>query len=159
MMKNRIPLVIAAGLLASCGTQSDLSGKRASTADTTTAAAPSASHAFTINGYKKEIAQHIVQNSSSKVFDGRPQALLRSVIVMKYSVDAQGNLTHSEIMRSNHDHVTESIALASLRGASPFPKPPSTVLHRGRVDIMETWLFNDDGRFQLRTIAEPQMGE
>jgi len=83
--------------------------------------------------------------------------LLRSVVVVKYVVDANGRLLHSEILRSNHDRATEATALSSLRTAAPFPKPAPQLLRNGRMELMETWLFNNDGRFQLRTIAEPQM--
>jgi protein TonB len=33
------------------------------------------------------------------------------------------------------------------------------LLRHGRLEISETWLFNNDGRFQLRTIAQPQMDQ
>jgi protein TonB len=107
--------------------------------------------------YRVALAQRITQTNSVKVYIGRPQALLRSVIVVKYVVDANGRLVHSEILRSNHDRVTEATALSSLRVAAPFPKPAPQLLRHGRVELLETWLFNNDGRFQLRTLAEPQM--
>jgi protein TonB len=66
-------------------------------------------------------------------------------------------LVRSEIMRSNHDNETETIALRSLRSAAPLPRPDSHLLRNGQIEVIETWLFNDDGRFQLRTIALPQM--
>lgn len=115
------------------------------------------STASTLNGYKQDLAHRISQVNSTKVYVDRPQALLRSVIVLKYQVDADGNLVRSEILRSNRDRETEAIALATLKNTAPFPKPAPHLLRHGRVDIMESWLFNNDGRFQLRTIALPQM--
>jgi protein TonB len=112
-----------------------------------------------VDGYKRDLAQRITQVNSSKVYSGRPQALLRSVVVLRYVVDADGSLVRSEIMRSNGDHETEATALASLRSASPFPKPAAHLLRRGRLELSETWLFNNDGRFQLRTLAEAQMDQ
>jgi len=117
------------------------------------------STAATLSGYKYDLASRIAQTSPVQVFVGRPQALLRSVVVVKYQVDASGRLMRSEILRSNRDRVTETAALASLRKAAPFPKPAAHLLRHGRVEILETWLFNNDGRFQLRSIAEPQMAE
>lgn len=117
------------------------------------------STADSISEYQLALANRIAQVNSTKVFIGRPQALLRSVVVVKYVVDANGSLLRSEIMRSNRDRVTETTALASLRSTAPFPKPAPSLLRHGRVELMETWLFNKDGRFQLRTIAEPQMDE
>jgi protein TonB len=169
IMKLKLAIILAAGILAGCGTPSG---------DPQSAAKPSAgtarppagvekvettpdatSTASTLEGYKRDLAQRISQTNSSKVYDGRPQALLRSVIVLKYVVDSRGNLVRSEIMRSNRDRDTEAIALASLKSTAPFPKPLPHLLRNGRVEISETWLFNNDGRFQLRTVAQPQMAE
>ena len=84
---------------------------------------------------------------------------MRSVIVLKFAINANGKLLRSEIIRTNHDNRTENIALSSIGNASPFPKPLSHLLTKGKLEITETWLFNTDGRFQLRTIALPQMEE
>lgn len=117
------------------------------------------STAHTLDAYNAALAHRIAAVNSTKVFIGRPQALLRSVVVVKFVVDANGSLVRSEIMRSNRDRVTEATALASIRQTAPFPKPSPALLRNGRVEVIETWLFNKDGRFQLRTIAERQMNE
>lgn len=117
------------------------------------------STARTVTDYKEDIAHRIAETSSTKVYVERPQALLRSVIVLKFVIDANGRLVRSEISRSNHDRATEVTALSSLRSAAPFPKPPENILRNGRIELSETWLFNNDGRFQLRSIAQPQMNE
>ena len=122
-------------------------------------AAVTASAARSLDSYKVDLANRISQSNAAKVYEGRPQALLRSVIVVRYTIDRNGNLTHSEILRSNRDRITESIALASLRSAAPFPRPGSHLLKNGRVEVSESWLFNSDGRFQLRSIAQAQMTE
>jgi protein TonB len=152
MMKKRITICAVALLLAGCGARSLLDKPAETTPDGT-------STADSISEYQLALANRIAQVNSTKVFIGRPQALLRSVVVVKYVVDANGSLLRSEIMRSNRDRVTETTALASLRSTAPFPKPAPSLLRHGRVELMETWLFNKDGRFQLRTIAEPQMDE
>lgn len=115
------------------------------------------STAGNLDEYKRELSQRISQVNSTKVYVTRPQALLRSVIVIHFWVDAQGGLTRSEIVRTNRDKAAETTALASLRGTAPFPKPPKALLAGGKVEISETWLFNNDGRFQLRSVAQPQM--
>ncbi len=163
-MKTTLAIFLAASVLAGCGTPpADTSSagnvdsigakeKAETTRDGT-------STAGTIDGYKQDIAQRISQVNSIRVYAGRPQALLRSVIVLKYSIDGNGKLLRSEILRSNRDRANEATALATLKNTAPFPKPPPHLLHRGRVEIMESWLFNNDGRFQLRTMAQPQMDE
>jgi periplasmic protein TonB len=113
--------------------------------------------ALALDAYKRILAAHISQQSASMVYEGRPQALLRSVVVLRYAVDARGALVKSEIQRSNHDRETEAAALHALRAAAPFPAPSPNLLHNDRLEMSETWLFNNDGRFQLRTIALPQM--
>jgi periplasmic protein TonB len=122
-----------------------------------TASRGGSSSSLSYEGYKRDLAVQISEANAGKVYSGRPQALLRSVVVVKYVIDARGNLVRSELMRSNKDRETESTALAALRQSAPFPKPAPHLLRQGRIEISETWLFNNDGRFQLRTIAQPQM--
>lgn len=162
-MHARIAILIAAGILAGCASRTaetpaartpEKSPRAERKAETPEGAASSAS---TVDGYKRDLALRISEVNAGKVYPGRPQALLRSVVVLRYVVDARGNLVRSEIMRSNRDSETESTALATLRNSAPFPKPASHLLRRGQLELSETWLFNNDGRFQLRTIAQPQM--
>lgn len=117
------------------------------------------SKAFTLNAYKHDLALRISQSNLSSIYTGRPQALLRSVIVLKFVLNADGKLLRSDIIRSNHDKATENIALSSISNAAPFPRPGLHLLSNGKLEIIETWLFNNDARFQLRTIALPQMDE
>lgn len=158
-MQLRIATLLTASILAACATPtSDGPQRPAENASAArTEAAQSVSGAATLDAYKRDLALRISQANAGKVYSGRPQALLRSVVVLRYAVDGRGRLVRSEIMRSNRDRETESTALAALKNAAPFPRPAPHLLRNGRLDISETWLFNNDGRFQLRTIAEPQM--
>jgi protein TonB len=113
----------------------------------------------TVDGYKRDIALRISEVNSTKVYEGQPQALLRSIIVVKFSVDGSGKLLRSEIVRTNHDSATEATALGSLRNTAPFPKPASHLLRNGKLEMSETWLFNNDGRFQIRSVAQAQMSQ
>jgi protein TonB len=121
--------------------------------------ADATSTARTVDAYKRDIALRISEVNSTKVFNGQPQALLRAVIVLKFYVDAGGKLLRSEIVRTNHDGAAEATALASLRNTAPFPKPAAGLLRNGRVELSETWLFNNDGRFQIRSVAQEQKSE
>lgn len=109
--------------------------------------------------YKQSLARSIAGANPDKVHNDQPQALLRSVVVIRFSVDKNGKLMSSAVQRSNRNASAEAIALASLRSAAPFPKPPASLLKKGRMEILETWLFNDDGRFQIRSIAQAQKSE
>ncbi|GAB3542812.1 hypothetical protein GCM10027343_15370 [Noviherbaspirillum agri] len=153
--------VAAAGILAGCATRTadtpvEKPVEKTAKSKVELPTGPLSS-AKSLDDYKRELALRISSVNSKKVYPGRPQALLRSVVVLRYSIDEGGNLVRSEIMRSNRDSETESIALASLRSAAPFPRPASHLVRGGRLEVSETWLFNNDGRFQLRTIAQPQM--
>lgn len=152
-MKQHIALLLSVSFLAGCGSFGGRSDDKVETTRDGT------STAATFAGYKQDIAQRISHVNSTRVYPGRPQALLRSVVVVRYYVDRDGHLVRSEIMRSNRDPETEAIALATLKNAAPFPKPASHLLQQGRVEIAESWLFNKDGRFQLRSVAQPQMDE
>lgn len=109
------------------------------------------------DAYKKALAQKIAQSSPGRMYAEQPQALLRSVVVLEFTVDRDGKLVKSAVRRSNKDRETEAVALASLRAAAPLPKPPAGLLTGGRLELHETWLFNDDGRFQIRSTAHPQL--
>lgn len=162
-MKTKIVIFLAALIASACATHPDTPAGRAAIVKKETSkveTTPNAtSTAWTMAGYQKALAERICEVNSTHVYVGRPQALLRSVIVLKYSIDGNGQLMRSEVIRSNHDSVTQATALASIKNTAPFPKPASHLLSNGRVEITETWLFNNDGRFQLRTIAKPQMSE
>jgi len=48
----------------------------------------------------------------------------------------------------------ENVALNSVRRAAPFPAPAWSVRRGdGSVNFLETFLFRDDGRFQIRSLV------
>jgi protein TonB len=98
----------------------------------------------------------IHQANQKKLFEGRPHHLLQAVIVVEATVDRGGNVVGSRVTRSPKIQSLDQMALASLKAASPLPAPPSTLLVRGNLVFSETWLVQNDGRFQVRTLALPQ---
>lgn len=149
--------------VAGCSTPLTSSGTRAAeiakAENRTETTSDGTSTARSLSAYKVDLAQRISETDSTHVYVGQPQALLRAVVVVKFTVDAYGKLLRSDIVRGNRDSGTESTALASLRKTAPFPKPSSALLRNGRVEITETYLFNNDGRYQIRSIAQAQMSE
>ncbi|HTH58783.1 MAG TPA: TonB family protein [Paraburkholderia sp.] len=118
---------------------------------------PAAVSGPTLDRYHTEVAQHILEHNPSYVLHGTPQAMLRSVVVVAFTVDRNGRVVQSSVYRTNGDDEAEATALATLRRSSPLPPPPGRLLDaRGRLELMEDWLFNDNGKFQLRTLATPQ---
>ncbi|MGC7405584.1 energy transducer TonB family protein [Pandoraea pneumonica] len=111
-----------------------------------------------IDQYKIAAAQRVTEVNARQITPGNPQPMLRSVVSLEYWVDRSGNVTQVILYRSNGDREAERIAVASLRRASPLPAPSRALVDSsGRVRAVETWLFNNDGRYQLRSVAAPQI--
>lgn len=111
----------------------------------------------TLDQYRLAVATRIVERNPSYVLHGTPQAMLRSLVVVSFTVDRNGQLVSSAVYRTNGDDDAESTALATLRRAAPLPPPPGRLLNgRGQLELFEDWLFNDNGKFQLRELAAPQ---
>jgi periplasmic protein TonB len=126
---------------------------QARTAASTATPAPSQ----TLDAYKARIAQRIFERNPSLVLHGTPQAMLRSFVLVSFTVDKSGRVVNSSVYRTNGDDDAEATALASLRRASPLPAPPSKLLNgAGQLELFEGWMFNDNGQFQLQTSHSPQ---
>jgi len=123
------------------------------------AARATASRANNVAGYKTEVANRVYQANSESIFTGQPPPLLRSIVVVNVVVDENGKLVSSKVFRDNGDTEATAMALASLKRASPLPRPTGAVLRRGQVEYLESWLFRRDGKFQVRTLAELQASE
>ena len=106
--------------------------------------------------WKLSAAERIHEVNRKELFEGRPEHLLRAVIVIELTVDRQGNVTHSKVMRSPGIAALNSAALRSLKAASPLPAPPPSLIVKGGLVFQETWLFRKDGRFRLRSLSLPQ---
>ena len=111
----------------------------------------------TLDQYRDAVARRIVERNPSYVLQGRPQPMLRSLVVVSFTVDRYGHIVESSVYRTNGDDEAESTALATLRRSAPLPQPPGKLLNgRGQLELFEDWLFNDNGKFQLRELASPQ---
>lgn len=108
-----------------------------------------------LDRYKRAVAQQILQANAASTYDGVPPHLLRAVIVLQLTVDGKGALTGVKTLRSRSaEHAVA--ATKSVRTAGPLPAPPRELLRGGRLEFAETWLFRDDGKFQVRSVAEAQ---
>jgi protein TonB len=109
-----------------------------------------------LDAYKRDVAQRILSANAAQTFEGRPPEILQAVVVLQFTIERSGTLTGLKTLRSRHP-AEEKVALASVRAAAPFPAPPAALLRSSRVEVAETWLFRDDGKFQIRSLAEPQV--
>jgi periplasmic protein TonB len=111
----------------------------------------------TLDQYRMAVARRILDRNPSYVLQGTLQPMLRSLVVVSFTVDRNGQVVQSAVYRTNGDDEAESTALSTLRRAAPLPQPPAKLLNaRGQIELFEDWLFNDNGKFQLRTFASPQ---
>lgn len=118
---------------------------------------PAAINSTALDDYRTAVAKRIVERNPSYILHGTPQAMLRSLVVVSFTVDRNGQLVKSAVYRTNGDDEAEATALATLRRAAPLPVPPARLLNSaGNLELFEDWLFNDNGKFQLRSLASPQ---
>lgn len=114
------------------------------------------SQAATIDRYKAEVAQAILDANPAHSFSGRLPKILKSVVVLQLAVDRHGFPYEVKVLRSNGFKELETRAVQSVRAAT-LPKPDGMIMAGyGRVQFIETWLFGNDGRFQIRTLAGEQ---
>jgi len=118
---------------------------------------PQAINSTALDDYRMAVAKRIVERNPSYVLHGAPQAMLRSLVVVSFTVNRDGQIMKSSVYRSNGDYDSEATALVTLRHSAPLPPPPARLLNSiGQIELLEDWLFNDNGKFQLRTLALPQ---
>jgi protein TonB len=73
------------------------------------------------------------------------------------TVSADGQVRRAELLRvPGNAKELGGVALKTLNAASPLPAPPKALVAQGPMKATETWLFRDDGQFQLRSLALEQ---
>ena len=99
-----------------------------------------------------------MSQNTAHTFSGALPPMLPAIVVMRITVDQNGKLTQANVMRSR-DEEASKVALASIRRTAYLPMPYNLARGPGRsLTYMETFLFNADYRFQLRTLAPIQRG-
>ena len=94
--------------------------------------------------------------NAAHTFNGQLPPMLPAIVVLSITVDKTGNMTKLAVQRSR-DSDASNVALASMRRAGILPKPFNLVTGAGgSLTFSETFLFNADYRFQLRTLAPIQ---
>jgi hypothetical protein len=114
------------------------------------------SKAPTLDAYKAEVAQHVVESNREQTFNGKLPEMLPAIVVLSITVDRDGNLANVEVQRYR-DPQAAWVAVTSVRLSDPFPKPVRLLAtNSGLLTFSETFLFDDEYRFQLRSLAGPQ---
>ena len=145
----------SAAILAACSAPppGPVAPPRASAPQSSPPAAKSVLPPLTLDGYKKAVAERVAL-ASAETFDDPLPEMLKSVVVLDVTIDRDGRLARISVRRSNGYKVLENVALNSVRRAAPFPAPAWSVRRGdGSVNFLETFLFRDDGRFQIRSLV------
>jgi len=80
--------------------------------------------------------------------------MFKSIVVLDITIDREGKLSKVSVRRSNGYKALENRAMDSVKRAAPFLAPALTVRGRdGSVNFLETFLFRDDGRYQIRSLV------
>jgi len=112
--------------------------------------------ARSLEEYKQQVAHAILHANAEHTFIGRLPEVLKSVVVLQVEIDRHGFAYGVKLFRSNGYKDLEARAIQSVRAGS-LPRPGGGVTGgHGYVSFTETWLFRDDGKFQIRTLAGPQ---
>lgn len=109
-----------------------------------------------IDAYKTDVAAHIIRHNNAQTFTGLLPPMLPAIVVLRITVDRSGRITRVFVQRSR-DHEASAVAMASMRRSGPLPRPLNLIAPSEQsLTFSETFLFNDDYRFQLRSLASPQ---
>jgi protein TonB len=108
---------------------------------------------LTREAYKKAVAERIAQ-ASPDIFGEPLPEMFKSIVVLDITIDREGRLAQVSVRRSNGYQALEKKAVDSVRRAAPFMAPAFTVRGRdGTVNFLETFLFREDGRYQIRSLV------
>lgn len=109
-----------------------------------------------LDDYKRRLAGRIVASNPKAFRDPLPR-MMKSIVVLQIRVDSRGNPLRVSVFRSNGYRALELRAVASVIEAQPLPAPPTALLDDANsLSFLETFLFRDDNRFQVRSlVADP----
>jgi protein TonB len=110
-----------------------------------------------LDDYKTQVARHVVEHNPERTYRGTLPPLLPAIVVLRITVDGNGELANVEVQRSRNAAASE-VALASMRRSTPLPQPQQ-LAQAGQLTFLETFLFADSERYQLRSLAAPQASE
>jgi len=140
-------------LLAACGTlDTGPGGTPATVAGTGSVLGPSGGRARDWSEYKVRAAQRIHAAAAGETFAGPLPDPLRSIPVLQVNLNRDGTVRDITVLRTpRQSPETLQMAMRAIRRAAPF----EPVGHLPRPwQFNETFLYNDDLKFQLRTLVE-----
>ncbi len=105
---------------------------------------------------KRDFAHAVYDGSPGLVHNRNPQPMLRAVIVLNVKLDESENW-RAEVLRTN-DEQPEMLARAieTVRRAPHISLTEAAKAELRRNGLIEAWLFDNDGSFQVKTLAKAQ---
>ncbi|WP_426177671.1 hypothetical protein [Massilia sp. TWR1-2-2] len=112
-----------------------------------------------VDVYKDDVAALIMRYNGAHTFSGKLPPMLPAIVVLRITVDRDGRMSDVVVQRSR-DSEASKVALASMKRTGSLPRPFNLASGPGRsLTFSETFLFNADYRFQLRTLAPIQTAD
>jgi protein TonB len=97
-----------------------------------------------------------MRQNPNQTFSGKLPPMLPAIVVLNITVDKDGRVKDVVVQRSR-DPDASRVAVDSMRRSGPLPKPANLLANNAdALTFSETFLFNDQYRFQLRSVAGPQ---
>lgn len=105
---------------------------------------------------RKDFAHAVYNGSPELVHNRNPQPLLRAVIVLNVKLD-EGDRWRAEVVRTNDEQPEMLVrAMETVRRAPPIQLTEEAKSELRRNGFIEAWLFDNDGSFQVKTLAKAQ---
>lgn len=105
---------------------------------------------------RKDFAHAVYDGSPELVHNRNPQPLLRAVIVLNVKLD-EGDHWRAEVVRTNDEQPEMLVrAMETVRRAPPIQLTDEAKSELRRNGFIEAWLFDNDGSFQVKTLAKAQ---
>lgn len=116
----------------------------------------SAARSASLDEFRREFAQAVYAGSPHLIHDRQPQPLLRAVVVLNIKL-GEDSRWQIDVARTN-DQQPEMLrrALETVERARLNAVPDELRDELKRNGIYETWLFDKDGSFQVKTLAKVQ---
>ncbi|WP_409027294.1 energy transducer TonB [Janthinobacterium sp. SUN098] len=156
-MRHAIIILATAALLSACQTAPPPTAPTHTPTPTPPRTPAAIQLAASIDAYKALVAQQIMAANAEYTFSGRLPPMLPAIVVLDLSVGPDGELKSVHVHRSR-DSEASAAALAAVRRVQVFFPPAAHLMrrHARTFDFSETFLFNEQYRFQLRTLSGPQ---
>lgn len=119
-------------------------------------AAVAPARAANIEEFRRTFAEAVHASSPDLVHQRNPQPLLRAVVVLNIKLGEDGHWV-TDVMRTNDqqpDMLRRALDTVSRVRIDQIPEGLRDELRRN--GFCETWLFDKDGSFQVKTLAKAQ---